>query len=150
MGHTLKGTPMDNQPQTAALRAFFYLLESEVMPPDADDAWFLQPCTGVRDAASVEAFARGATAIVADLPGTDSTEEAVQALFYAHAKQAFGEDKDSIRRFFAMLYLLLFGRDHGPRWGQFVTIVGVDLFCARVSALLADPFGPGAPLFPPH
>jgi len=85
------------------------------------------------------------------MPASDAYgAEAIQALFYTHAKQAFGEEKESIRRFFALLYLLLFGRDHGPRWGQFVAIAGVPFFCERVSAMLADPFGPGAPLFPPR
>lgn len=136
--------------QVAALRAFFFLLESEIMPPDADDAWFLQPSKGARDAASVEAFLLGAQGIVAELPTTPADEESLQALFYAQAKAAFGGDKDSIRRFFEMLYLLIFGRNHGPRWGQFVAIVGVDTFCERLSDMLADPvMGAHAPLFPP-
>ena len=133
----------------SALRAFFFLLESEPMPADADDAWFLKPSPGIRSTAEIETFVDSAHALVRDVATAPMDEEVIQALFYTHAKRAFGDDPKDIRRFFSMLYLLVFGRNHGPRWGQFVLIAGAEVFCARVENVLADPLGPHAPLFPP-
>lgn len=56
------------------------------------------------------------------------SDTSIQYEFYEAAKATFGEDKMSIRRFFRYLYFMVFERADGPRWGQFVAIVGLDKF----------------------
>jgi len=80
----------------------------------------------------VRTFLEGLAFLVQDLGvlcGTDHwTEENIQGLFYASAKSTFGDEKSSIREFFKLLYLVVFQTESGPRWGQFLMIVGYDRF----------------------
>lgn len=50
------------------------------------------------------------------------------ALFYDAAKAVFDNDAAQLRTYFSWLYLVIFQRDEGPRWGDFVEILGVDEF----------------------
>lgn len=50
-------------------------------------------------------------------------------LFYDAAKDTFDHDKTQLRTYFLWLYLILFQVQDGPRWGEFVSIYGVDEFC---------------------
>lgn len=43
---------------------------------------------------------------------------------YEIAKKYYGEDGKQIRSFFRDLYLVLFGKENGPRLGQFIEILG--------------------------
>lgn len=49
-------------------------------------------------------------------------------LFYEAAKTVFDNDKTRLRLYFAWLYLVVFQRSEGPRWGEFVQVYGVDEF----------------------
>ena len=124
---------------TAALRAYFYTLEGEMPPPDAPDEWFLPRADPtIRTEAAVAAFHRETRRLLTEL-GSSLTEDEIQALFYERAKAAFGTDKAAIRDYFRMLYLLIFQRPSGPRWGQFVILIGRQAFIDRLKNRLADP-----------
>lgn len=127
---------------TSALRAYFFLLEGELPPPDASDDWFA-PRTdpAVRSAEQVAIFERETRAFIEDLEHAPGDEVAVQALFYARAQSAFGAEKAAIRTYFRMLYLLLFGQPNGPRWGAFVCLAGPENFARRLRSRLDFPFG---------
>lgn len=60
-------------------------------------------------------------------------------VFYDAAKAAFDGDRGQIRVYFRMLYVLVFHREEGPRWGDFVDIYGreafVNLLQTRISEL---------------
>lgn len=68
----------------------------------------------------------------------NSTEADIQYHFYEGAKIAYGDDKGEIRRFFKYLYRLVLGQDSGSRWGQFVSILGVENFINQLR--LPQPF----------
>jgi lysyl-tRNA synthetase class I len=121
------------------LQTYFFLLEAEQMPEDADDDWFLpQPEPNIRTTETLQIFETHVKGLIDDLQHL-TTEEDFQTAFYNRAKLAFGEDKASIRTFFQLLYLLIFQRPQGPRWGQFVTLIGKDEFCARLSQRINSP-----------
>lgn len=137
------------------LQAHFYLCEAESIPEpvlnsngslniEADnlalEAWSNTPSTFSWTRGQCSAFSDGVQNLLSDLKRLeDSDETEIQTLFYDHAKLTFGKEKDDIRTFFAMLYLLLFDRNHGPRWGQFVKLSGVDNFIETTQARLAKP-----------
>jgi len=60
-----------------------------------------------------------------------SSQEYMRACYDA-AKRTFGEDKKAIRAYFRWLYLVVFGYENGPRWGEFIHIYGVDEFTRLV------------------
>lgn len=120
-------------------QAYFYLLEAEQMPVDAPDEWFEPRHENVsRSQEQVATFITHAYKLIDDLALLE-TEEEYQVAFYDRAKKAFGEDKASIKTFFEMLYLLIFHRAHGPRWGQFVALIGRDDFRTRLQQRLENP-----------
>lgn len=121
------------------LRAYFYLLEAEQMPEDAPDEWFLpQPSSETRTPEQIDSFVLQTQGLMKDLQHLN-TEEEYQIAFYNRAKMAFGEDRASIKIFFQMLYLLLFQRNHGPRWGQFVQMIGRERFIQTLQERLSNP-----------
>lgn len=58
----------------------------------------------------------------------DDPSSEYMTLFYDAAKEVFDHDKTKIRTYFLWLYLVLFQRPDGPRWGEFVQIYGVEDF----------------------
>lgn len=56
-----------------------------------------------------------------------ASEEEIQNQFYAIAKN-IGYDKSNMKEWFLMLYQILFGQDHGPKFGSFIKIFGKDNF----------------------
>jgi lysyl-tRNA synthetase class I len=54
--------------------------------------------------------------------------------FYEAAKRAFGDSKGSIRQYFRWLYLVVFGYESGPRWGEFVAVYGREEFVRLVNS----------------
>lgn len=119
--------------------AYFYLHMAERQPVDADDEWFLSPEPNqVPDIDRVLQFLHGLDCLVnrlheleaMSLPagGPEMTEESVQYEFYEAAKATFGTEKHEIREFFILLYQLITETSSGPRWGQFVTMFGLDGF----------------------
>ena len=124
--------------RTRELRTFLYLIEGEQQPFEAPDEWFLGVDNSFRSEEELETFQEHAWLLIDDLNGLEDEDE-IQAAFYSRAKLAFGEDKSSIRRFFALLYLLIFHTDSGPRWGQFVVLSGREFFIQRLTDRLSNP-----------
>lgn len=120
------------------LRTYFYLLEGEQQPPNAPNDWFLGVDNSFRTLEEIETFENHATLLLSDIAQLE-TEEEFQAAFYSRAKLAFGDDNSSIRKFFVLLYLLMFGRDSGPRWGQFVKLTGREEFISKLKIRLESP-----------
>lgn len=101
------------------LQTYFYLIEGAEDSTSAD----------ARSEEQILEFVEGLNELVGALQTYEyDTEEVIQSLFYDQAKATFGESKADIRDFFKMLYMFLFQRTSGPRWGQFVHIFGVDQF----------------------
>jgi hypothetical protein len=71
----------------------------------------------------------------------DSSEPApaqYMTLFYNAAKETFDHDKTQLRTYFAWLYLVIFYRAEGPRWGEFVEIYGASPFVTLVRERFAN------------
>jgi lysyl-tRNA synthetase class I len=64
-------------------------------------------------------------------PNEDAASQYMR-LFYEAAKRTFNYDKSQIRTYFRWLYLVVFQKPDGPRWGEFVEIYGVDEFINKV------------------
>lgn len=58
--------------------------------------------------------------------------------FYDAAKETFDGDKTQIRTWFTWLYLVIFQRPNGPRWGEFVKFYGVENFVDLVENRFAN------------
>jgi len=102
------------------------------MPEDAPDEWFAPKHDPKVDeiGENASAFLESARKIrdrISKLP-PETDEKDIQTVFYDEAKAAMGTDKASIRKFFSYLYALMFKKESGPRWGQFVAIVGTEEF----------------------
>lgn len=120
------------------LRSYFYLVEGELPPKDAPDEWFLLPdSTQKRSEEEVEKFLVGCSYLKEYLRD-DMPEEDIQFHFYEAAKKAFGDEKSSIREFFKLLYLVIFSKPQGSRWGMYVQMVGVSEFLNDLSVKLFE------------
>ena len=120
------------------LKAFIYMQEAETMPPDCDDEWFLQTDDSLYFIDNFDKIIEGIDHIKANLFACE-TEEEIQILFYDAAKMSLGEDKSSIRNFFKFLYLTMFEKTHGPRWGQFVALAGKEKFIENLEERMRNP-----------
>lgn len=123
------------------LAAYLYLHMGEQMPEDAPDEWFLQadPVAELLDMRSprlqmfldnTEALLEGLLAL--ELDPNEPTAPQYMTLVYDAAKETFDQDKTQLRTYFAWLYLVLFQRDEGPRWGDFIDVYGVETFVELV------------------
>jgi lysyl-tRNA synthetase class I len=63
---------------------------------------------------------------------TDATE--IQAVFYDVGKRNFGEGKEELRRFFSLLYMVLWHSTAGPRFGIFANLYGISDFISMIRA----------------
>ncbi len=140
------------------LAAYLYLHQGQAMPaPVLNDEGELDIAA---DDAAITAWSQSRDPFVADLPRLESflvnTEVLLQhlqmveldpsqpaspqymSLFYDAAKETFDHDATRLRTYFSWLYLVLFQRDEGPRWGDFVEIYGVDEFVSLTRARLAN------------
>lgn len=123
------------------LRTYFFLLEAEHFDENTPDEWFepRSDSTLFRSENQIETFVTGCNYILNTL-NDEMDEETIQYHFYEAAKKAFGEEKSSIREFFKMLYLVVFDRPQGSRWGQYVMMVGASRFKDRLRWKLANPW----------
>lgn len=132
------------------IRSFLYLIESPKLKDDAtpeeEEAYYNPKHPNyisnsvVRTELEIQSFIGGINRLVEEIGGlASSDEETIQSLFYDVAKTTFGESKEQIREFFKLMYLILFSKDNGPRWGQFVLMLGVDEFAKFVNKRFADP-----------
>jgi lysyl-tRNA synthetase class I len=134
------------------LAAFLYLRQGEAMPdPIMDnDSNIIDT---MLDNIAVQAWSEGTDAFEVDVDRLDqfitNTNTMLSALetlvledgphgpqymilFYDAAKETFDHDKKLLRTYFSWLYLVVFGVNEGPRWGDFVTVYGVPEFTALV------------------
>lgn len=110
---------------TSLVMAYLYLHTAEQMPEDADDEWFLRPEPNPVNREEVKRFLQETEKLLDQLRRPlFLREDEIQTLFYDAAKATFDGDKTKIRTYFKWLYLILFQRDYGPRWGQFVQAYG--------------------------
>ncbi len=58
---------------------------------------------------------------------SNPSEDEIQNHFYAIAR-GIGYDKSNMRQWFLLLYQVLFGQDHGPKFGSFIKIFGINNF----------------------
>lgn len=119
------------------LATYLYLHQGEQMPEDAPDEWFLQPDPFAVDLGRVERFLQATEAMLTQLEELvlDEAEPAspqYMTLVYDAAKETFDHDRTMLRTYFAWLYLVVFQRDEGPRWGDFIDVYGVENFVALV------------------
>lgn len=60
----------------------------------------------------------------------ESTDEEIQRIFYDVGKENMGEE--NLRRFFALLYLLIWYKSSGPRFGVFGRMFGLENFIGLI------------------
>lgn len=71
---------------------------------------------------------------------TFDNELDAQTPFYDVGKKYYGTDKKELLSFFARVYLILFERKFGPRFGVFVLLLGQDAFIKMFRDRLTNPF----------
>lgn len=133
---------------TNILASHLYMLQSEPVPEAildeegeidvvADDAaleeWSNRPNDFEVDQDALQRFILRTDVLLTDLENfqPDEQEELspqYMTLFYDAAKEVFDGDKKMIRTYFQWLYMVIFHRPEGPRWGEFVSAYGVDNF----------------------
>lgn len=122
------------------LRAYLYMHLAEQMPEDAPDEWFLEPdpVAALLDMnGRILPFIAQTELLLIDLQELelDPDQPAApqyMALVYEAAKVTFDYDKTQLRTYFRWLYLVVFQREDGPRWGDFIEVYGVENFVALV------------------
>lgn len=122
------------------LAAYLYLHLAEQMPPEgtseaAFERWALSPEPAVVSLDVCERFLRDLDVLCDKL--RQNPEDAMTQ-FYDCAKLTFDGDKKQIRNWFKWLYLILFGYPDGPRWGEYVSVVGVDYFIEQLHTRLRE------------
>lgn len=150
---------MLTSPETLA--AYLYLRQAEPMPEPvldgegnidvaADDAaleaWSLGSDNLTYDNDRLGRFIVRTEQLLVDLVALELTDEEpvskqYMTLFYDAAKDVFDHDKTQLRTYFAWLYLVLFQRPEGPRWGEFVEIYGADEFVTMARERFASLIG---------
>jgi lysyl-tRNA synthetase class I len=84
----------------------------------------------------------GAKELIRLMPSLESkNSEEIQYEFYEVAKRFGGESGSEIRGFFKRLYQICFHKESGPRWGQFVDMLGPIEYARFLERKLQDPFG---------
>lgn len=78
-------------------------------------------------------FISAANDLIERLFQTDATDETeIMTIFYDVGKQYFGEDKKQLFRFFALLYMVVWGKTAGPRFGVFANLFGKNEFATLI------------------
>lgn len=122
------------------LAGYLYLHLGEQMPPEAEhpemdnaliEAWATSTDAFSIDIADVERFLVDVQQLVIDLMDEEDSDN-YMVHFYDAAKRTFNGDKTKIRTWFTWLYVVMFQRPEGPRWGDFVQIYGVGNFVEQV------------------
>ena len=141
-----------------SLAAYLYLQQGDQMPPVAVDtdgnidvahdnlaleAWSNEADTISYDFDRLQRFLDETDRLLDNLSclELDPSEPAsaqYMALFYHAAKETFEYDKTQLRTYFLWLYLVIFYRADGPRWGEFVEIYGVENFVSFVRSRFGE------------
>lgn len=103
----------------------------------ANESWYLQPEPFEIDLNRVERFIDQTAILMSDLENleVDLSEPAppqYMSLFYDAAKETFDHDKSQLRTYFRWLYLIAYGYENGPRWGEMVSAMGVNDFTSMI------------------
>lgn len=134
--------------QTKALSGFLYQHVAEQMPDDLSDeefeAWCLAPGVSSGDVLvtheNVQRFIGDLNTLVWSLEREENPEN-YMTHFYDAAKSTFDGDTKLIRIWFMWLYVIVFGKLEGPRWGDFVQIYGRENFIAKLDNRLSGIYG---------
>ena len=130
--------------QVNILSAFLYLRNAESMPEpvltgsgffdrQADNAaieeWSSRTSDFEVETDRIERFILRTDRLLDELMSLELDESEPPApqymsLFYEAAKDVFDHDRAMIRTYFLWLYLVMFQREDGPRWGEFVAVYG--------------------------
>jgi lysyl-tRNA synthetase class I len=70
----------------------------------------------------------------------NAEEEEFQTAFYDAGKAYFGHDKDVLRRFFSLIYMMVWRKTAGPRFGKFIKVFGINEFIELFNRRISDPF----------
>lgn len=65
-------------------------------------------------------------------------EEAITNAVYNVGKMYYGEEKDSLRNFFRMVYEVILGQTSGPRLPVFIMLLGIDKFVSIIEEKTKD------------
>lgn len=71
---------------------------------------------------------------IRNLESTEGVD--IQTVFYDIGKQYFGEEKTDLFRFFEMLYMTIWERKVGPRFGVFAELYGKNEFADLIDERL--------------
>jgi lysyl-tRNA synthetase class I len=67
-------------------------------------------------------------------------EEKIQECFYNVGKKNYGTEKAQLLQFFRHIYMVMFGKQTGPRIGTFVKIIGVEYFIDNLKFHMEHPY----------
>jgi hypothetical protein len=142
---------------TNILSAYLYLRTGDLMPEtvlddtgevniEADNeailAWSTCANEAVFDTSRLARFIAHTDTLLSNLQTLELEDGPVapqyMTLFYNAAKDTFDHDKALLRTYFAWLYMVLFGRPEGPRWGEFVEVYGVESFVTLVQTRFSN------------
>lgn len=109
------------------------------MPDDATDEWFLQPDDFHVDHDLLVKFLKDVDDLLDRLDERELRNDTdFMVDFYDAAKATFDGDKTQIRTWFKWLYLIVFQKPDGPRWGEFVQIYGAKPFREKLYKRLIE------------
>lgn len=135
--------------QPNILAAYLYLRMGEQMPEDAPNEWFLQPdpmaeLLNLRSGRLYQFIYHTENLLIQleqlELDPDEPPATQYMSLVYEAAKATFDQDKTQLRTYFAWLYMVVFQRDEGPRWGDFIDVLGVEEFVALVRRRFSELF----------
>lgn len=138
------------------LSAYFFLKMADKMPApvlgedgkidiEADNAalevWSKKRTTLTFDNATLEKFINRTEQLLEEIEilKVDETQPLgpqYMTLFYDAGKEVFGEAQ--LRTYFSWLYFIIFQRDEGPRWGEFVNVCGAQEFVDHARKRFAE------------
>jgi hypothetical protein len=153
----LKNVRLNMLTQSNIFAAYLHLRVGEVMPSFQGDRKNLEDVAA--DNAAISAWSQGLETLdplagyyIRFIERTDQLLSELETLvldndnpvsgqymtlFYDAAKDVFDQDTALIRNYFSWLYLVIFQKDSGPRWGEFVEVYGVAEFNATVRSRFA-------------
>ena len=110
------------------ISAYLYLRLGEQMPEDAPDEWFIGADPNLPKEHDVLVFINLTGLLLRRLGETDDYMAECYDVAKLFSTAVYGNEKTGIRHYFRWLYTMVFGYENGPRWGEFISIYGVDEF----------------------
>lgn len=131
--------------QVRTVAAYLSLHLYEPMPENLSNEefieWAMRPEPNEISLVDVRAFLDSTSILLSEIRnGIFNSPSEIMYHFYEAAKRTFDDDTSKIRTYFKWLYLIVFQKEDGPRWGEFVWIYGqqkfVDLMNERFNNLI--------------